>query len=159
MNEFESTEDGSWNTNLAEHSAFSIFCDEFTEIADLANKLPYGVLALIAAALEDIKRGTEQDIDPSDWHMYEKMYYFIAGIMLIKPEKKLSFTDADLLVMGEIFEYMGVKISLVEGYLAGYLEAKYDNNEGSWAYKVPVDYKEQLSQILESNGQNDQKED
>lgn len=157
MSDFEETDNG-WNTPLAENKAFNIFCDEFTEIADMANKLPYGVLALLVSALQDIKKGVEEDVNPADWPMYEKIYYFMAGILLIKPNKQLSFCDDDLLILSELLEYMGVKISLIEGYLSGYLDARYDNVEGAWNYKVPEGFRDQLVQFLEKQ-RNDRPEE
>ena len=148
--EFEEREEG-WATNIAEHTSLSIFCDEFTEIAELAAGLPYGVLSLLVLALEDIKKGMDEDITPSDWHLYEKMYYFVAGILLTKQDKDLLVTDNDLNILSEIFEYMSIKISLVEGHLGGYLEAKYDNTEGCWSYKVPEMFKDQLVTFLEKD--------
>jgi hypothetical protein len=158
MSDFEVTPEG-WSTGISENPSFSMFCDEFTEIAEMVNKLPYGILAILVSALGDIKRGVEEDVVPADWPMYEKIYYFMAGILLIKSDKKLSFSDDDLEVLSELLEYMSIKISVVEGNLGGYLEAKYDNSEGCWNYKVPELFKNQLVEFLERGRNNEQNED
>jgi len=128
---------------LAELSEFSIFADELTSFADKIKDLPYGILSLIACALHDIKSGIEEDIDPPDWPIYEKIYYFIAGVLLTKDEKILGFDDGDIGKLEDIVELLVTKISLLEGHYAGILDVKYIDDE--WMYGMT---KEQATKFL-----------
>jgi len=128
---------------LVELSEFSIFADELTPFADKIKDLPYGVLSLIACALYDIKSGIEVDIDPPDWPIYEKIYYFIAGVLLTKDDKVLSFDDGDIRKLEDIVELLVTKLSLLEGHYAGILDAKFIDDE--WMYGMT---KEQATKFL-----------
>jgi len=127
----------SYAPKLSELPEFSIFADELTAIADKIKDLPYGVLSLISCALLDIKSGVEVDIDPPDWPLYEKIYYFVAGVLLTKDEKILDFDDGDIEKLEDIVEVLVTKISLLEGHYAGILEAKFIDDE--WMYGMTKD--------------------
>jgi len=127
----------SYSPKLSEQSEFLIFVDELTAIADKIKDLPYGILSLIACALFDIKSGVEVDIDPPDWPLYEKIYYFVAGVLLTKDEKILYFDDNDIEKLEDIVEVLVTKISLLEGHYAGILDAKFIDDE--WMYGMTKD--------------------
>lgn len=126
-----------WNIKFADSHNLNLFTDEFTYVADEIRKLPYGILALIADCLKDLKNGSEVDIDETDWPTYEKMYYFISGILLTKKEKTLSFEEDDLNRLDDIMEILITKMSLVEGHFAGILDARYIDDE--WLYGMTKD--------------------
>jgi len=109
-----------------------IFTDELTYFVDEFRKLPYGILAFVSLGLKDIKNGSENEIDPTDFGMYEKIYYFIAGAMMSKQEKNLVISEDDIDRFEILIDQLTTKISLLEGYYAGILEAKYIEDE--WMY-------------------------
>jgi len=127
----------SYSPKLSELPEFLIFADELTAIADKIKDLPYGILSLIACALRDIKSKVEEDIDPPDWPLYEKIYYFVAGALLTKDEKILNFDHNDIKKLEDIVEVLVTKISLLEGHYAGILDAKFI--DGEWMYGMTKD--------------------
>ncbi len=133
----------SYSLKLSELPEFLVFVEDLTPIADMIKSLPYGVLSLIACALSDIKSGTEEDIDPPDWPIYEKIYYFMAGVLMIKDDKVLDFDDTDIDKLEEIVGILVTKISLLEGHYAGILDAKFI--DGEWMYGMT---KEQATKFL-----------
>ena len=127
----------SYSPKLSELPEFLIFADELTAIADKIKDLPYGILSLISCALLDIKSRVEVDIDPPDWPLYEKIYYFVAGVLLTKDEKILGFDHNDVEKLEDIVEVLVTKISLLEGHYAGILDAKFIDDE--WMYGMTKD--------------------
>ena len=127
----------SYAPRLSELPEFLIFADELTSIADKIRDLPYGILSLISCALLDIKSGVEEDIDPPDWPLYEKIYYFVAGVLLTKDEKCLDFTRDDITKLEDIVQTLVTKMSLLEGHYAGILDAKFIDDE--WMYGMTKD--------------------
>lgn len=127
----------SYSPKLSELPEFLIFVDELTAIADKIKDLPYGILSLIACALLDIKSRMETDIDPPDWPLYEKIYYFVAGVLLTKDEKILDFDKGDIEKLEDIVEVLVTKMSLLEGHYAGILDAKFI--DGEWMYGMTKD--------------------
>ena len=137
MIDMRDDEKRNYTPKLSELPEFLVFADELTSIADMIKSLPYGILCLIACALSDIKSGIEEDIDPPDWPLYEKIYYFIAGVLLTKDDKILDFDDADIHKLDDIVEILVTKISLLEGHYAGILDAKFIDDE--WMYGMTKD--------------------
>jgi len=136
---------------LAELSEFLIFADELTPFADKIKDLPYGILSLMACALYDIKSGIEEDIDPPDWPIYEKIYYFIAGILLTKGEKVLGFDNDDIKKLDNIVELLVTKLSLLEGHYAGILDAKFI--DGVWMYGMTEEQATKFLSEIEHNAE------
>jgi hypothetical protein len=134
-----------WVPQISEFPEFNAFLDELTQFADSFKKLPYGILSLIVIALKDIKVGEEEEIDESDYHLFEKMYYFIAGAMLTKEDKNLIIRDEDIDSLEQLLTDLSTKISLLEGYYAGMLDAKFV--DGEWLYGMT---KQQASDFLKS---------
>ena len=132
----ENDEYDSWVPMLSEFEELNVFCDEMTIYSDLIQKLPYGILSLIVMALRDIISKEEYDIPEGDWATYEKIYYFLAGVLLTKTDKELQFTDEDVESLQTIVTHMITRLSLLEGYFAGVLEAKFSNTEDAegWTY-------------------------
>ena len=133
-------EENGWMPQISNLDEFNIFVDELTMVVDEIAELPYGILAVIACCLKDIKAGVEEDLDPSDFGLYEKMYYFIAGAMLTKTEKELHIKHEDLEILSNILDVLSTKISLMEGFYAGLLDAKFI--EGEWMYGMTKDQAE-----------------
>ena len=127
----------SYAPRLSEQPEFLIFADELTAIADKIKDLPYGILTLISCAHLHIKSRVEVDIDPPDWPLYEKIYYFVAGVLLTKDEKILNFDNSDIKKLEDIVEVLVTKISLLEGHYAGILDAKFI--DGEWMYGMTKD--------------------
>ncbi len=127
----------SYAPKLSELPEFLVFADELTPIADEIKSLPYGVLSLIACALKDIKSGIEEDINPPDWPLYEKIYYFVAGVLLTKNDKVLDFDSTDIRRLEDIVDILVTKMSLIEGHYAGILDAKFVDDE--WMYGMTKD--------------------
>jgi len=125
-----------WVPLLSEFEELNVFCDEMTIYSDLILELPYGILSLIVMALKDIVAKEEYDIPEGDWDTYEKMYYFLAGVLLTKKDKTLEFTDTDVESLQTIVTHMLTRLSLIEGYFSGVLEAKFgDRADGEgWTY-------------------------
>jgi len=121
-----------WNVKFTDNHNLNIFADELAYIASECNKLPYGVLAILADSLRDLKSGDETDIDETDWPTYEKMYYFVTGILLAKEEQEMAFDDQDLDRLENIIEMLITKMSLLEGHFAGILDARFV--DGEWLY-------------------------
>jgi hypothetical protein len=137
----EPEEFDAWVPMLSEFKELNVFCDELTVYSDLILKLPYGILSLIVMGLQDIISGDELDIDRADWETYTKVYYFLSGVLLTKKDKKLEFTNDDVDSLQTIVSHMITRLSLLEGYFAGVLDARFiETNDGEgWRYGMNDD--------------------
>jgi len=95
---------------------FGVFADELKPFIEKVIELPYGCLAILVYAMQDILRGQEFDV-PQYLHPYMmSVYFMMMGALLSKEKCDLTITKDDINEMNRLVKKMIGIISLIQMY-------------------------------------------
>lgn len=95
---------------------FGVFADELKPIINEVMKLPYGCLAILVYAMQDILRGQEFDV-PQYLHPYMMSAYFMMmGALLTNEKIDLTITKEDINNMNRLVKKIIGLLSLIQMY-------------------------------------------
>jgi len=101
---------------------FGVFADELRPLIKEAMELPFGCLAILVYAIQDVLRGLEFDVPEYIQPVMMKAYFLMAGAMLTKNKNDLTITKKDIQKMNTIVKKLVGILCLIEMYYKKQIE-------------------------------------